>query len=178
MKVGFALLPNWGKAVCLCFLSGLLVNCVSDNAPSSGEPGFHPNGINLSLALTLSSPSGSLGSPVEARAVVENLGGAVRYVGGCACFQPFFELLDAEGQPVRLQDACAVQLGCPCWDETLEFGKSLAGVFSVEGEKWGDRCGEELVLPPGIYTVVASFAYEDGGHLKEIEKRASFEWKE
>lgn len=170
-------LVGWGRAATLCLLTSALFSCVTSPNDDGNETLLHFGVPNLRLSLTLSSQSGSPGSPVHARAIIENLGVTpVKFWGGCACWQPYFELLDVEGQVVRLQDACAVLPMCPCWIEELGFKEKMEMTLSVDGTTWGKQCGEELQLSPGRYTVAAFFQYEDGGHSQEIEKTAEFEW--
>ena len=170
-------LIGWGRTATLGLLTSALFSCVTSPNDDRNDP---PNiGVpNLRLSLTLSSASGSPGSPVHARAIIENLGVTpVKYMGGCACWQPYFELLDVEGHLVRLQDPCGVPLGCPCWNEELGFKETIEMTLSVDGTAFGEQCGEyNLQLAPGRYTVAAFFQYQDGEHAKEIEKTADFDW--
>ena len=164
-----------GKLAILCLLSLFLCSCLLDE--SAGD---NPTGLtnqSLEISLSLSALSGSLKFPIEIRATIKNIGLlSATYWGGCACRWPVLELVDAAGNVVRLEDPCAVQVACPCWKEALESGNEIERQLDVQGQKWGDHCGEQIQLPSGSYTVVATFVYEDGHESKTIRKTAVFNW--
>jgi hypothetical protein len=168
-------IPRWSEAAAIFLLGIVLFSCDSATGPNNERKSIGDPHINMTL--TLSSSSGSTGSPLHAKAVVENVGlGRATYIEGCGCEQPFLELLDERGNILRLQDACAVLPACPCGFTDLNYKETLQANLSVEGHVWGERCGEELGLAPGTYSIVAVFSYEYGGELTTIKKTASFDW--
>jgi hypothetical protein len=125
-----------------------------------GDAVQSPNGPKVDLTLTVSSETVFRGETFSAEAQVHKRWGlSVLYSRDCCGIGIQIDIRDASGTAVASNICPAACIPSP--EELPDQG--LARELQFDGKVWRD--GKDVDIPPGVYTVVATFWY-DGQNLE------------
>lgn len=125
-------------------------------ATGCGDAVQSPIGPKVDLTLTVSSETVFRGETFSAEAQVQKRWGlSVRYSRDCCGIGVQIDIRDASGTLVA-SNLCLA--GCPPGFADLP-DEGLTRELQFDGKVWRD--GKDVDIPPGVYTVTATFWYED-----------------